>query len=115
MTSQKLIYNNIYIGSAKEVLPTLGVYDLIMFFDVIEHMSKQEGLSVLKLIQEKSKQALISTPLVMAKQEKSYGNVYETHVQQWTRKDLEAFGSVTELRYGKRKKRGVLLLEMNNG
>ena len=106
-----LIYDNVYVGSAKDMLAKVDNYDLIMFFDVIEHMNKADGLVVLNLIKQKSKQALVSTPMKMAKQGKLYGNEHERHVQQWTKKDLEAFGTVIEIKYGK-KGRGIYLLEM---
>ena len=46
---QKMIYNNIYIGNALEVLPTLDyLYDVILIIDVLEHFDVEDGIRLLE-------------------------------------------------------------------
>jgi len=90
---QRLIYNNIYLGNAQEVLPTLQFrYDLVLLVDVIEHFSKAEGLAVLKQCQRLGKNMVISTPKDTILREGTFGNPLEAHVSQWTQEDFRAFG-----------------------
>src|SRR6266496_4491275 len=46
---QEHIYDHVFLGDARDVLPTLGddSYDLVLMIDVIEHFDKAEGERVL--------------------------------------------------------------------
>jgi len=84
-----LIYDKIYTGDAKEVLPTLSNrYDLILMIDVFEHFSYDDGLKVLEECRRCGRNILISVPRIMSVQEEVYGNPYETHRYNWSRKDF---------------------------
>jgi hypothetical protein len=87
----QLIYNTIYTGDAKVILPTLtGQYDLILMIDVFEHFSKEDGLKVLEECRRLGKNILISVPRIMSVQEDVHGNPFETHRYNWKRKDFSA-------------------------
>lgn len=110
---QRKIYNEIYIGDAFDCLKKLGDYDLILFIDVIEHLSKEKGLELVELIRMRSKMALISTPIKVKSLGIQYmkcGNKYECHISQWSKEELRQFGNVLEITSGK----GTYLLEMRN-
>lgn len=86
------IYNNIYIGNALEILPTLSdKYDLIILIDIIEHFTREEGLTLIKAAIEHGKNVLISTPKHMAIQGSAFGNPFETHKFQWKKTSFDNF------------------------
>ncbi len=84
------IYNNIYYGDLREVLPKLGNYDLIIIGDVIEHFTKEAGLELLRLMRQKSKYVLLSSPTVFFTQE-MFGNDFEQHHSLWTIDDFKDY------------------------
>ena len=87
-----LIYNNIYIGNAIDILPTLNVkYDLILLVDVLEHFHCKDGLLLLQECEKRSRNVLISVPIDMNPQEDSFGNPYEKHKFQWEKKHFKMF------------------------
>ena len=84
-----LIYDKIFIGDAKEILPAImDRYDLILMIDVFEHFSYEDGLKVLDQCRRCGKNILISVPRIMSVQEDVYENPYETHRYNWKRKDF---------------------------
>lgn len=87
----KLIYDHIYIGDAKDILPAISSkYDLILMIDVFEHFSKEDGLKVLDECRRLGRNVLISVPRIMSIQEDVHGNPYETHRYNWKRKDFSS-------------------------
>jgi len=85
----RLVYDTIFTGDARIVLPTLTTkYDLILMIDVFEHFTYEDGLKVLDECRKCGKNILISVPRVMSVQEDVYGNPYETHRYNWKRKDF---------------------------
>jgi len=85
----RLIYDNIFIGNAKDILPVFNnKYDLILMIDVFEHFSHEDGLKVLEECRRCGKNILISVPRIMSVQDDVYGNPYEAHRYNWKRKDF---------------------------
>ena len=85
----RLIYDHIFIGDAREILPAItDRYDLILMIDVFEHFTYEDGLKVLEECRRCGRNILISVPRVMSVQEEVYGNPYETHRFNWKRKDF---------------------------
>ncbi len=93
---QREIYDNIYIGNAVDILPTLGDYDMIICSDVLEHLSEKDGLFLLNLIKEKSRFAMIVTPVRVLQQEALYNNEYEKHISAWPKETLSKWGEVLQ-------------------
>jgi SAM-dependent methyltransferase len=89
------VYNKIHIGDAKNVIDTLGSYDLIIFGDVLEHFAKQDGeLLLQKAISRAKKGVLIHIPLGPNwEQAARDGNPFEIHLASWTVKDLRRYNS----------------------
>jgi hypothetical protein len=86
------IYNSIYLGDALTKLDELADYNTIMLFDVLEHFSPEDGLELIKKMKEKSKNIILSTPVVWMHQKSAYNNPYEEHKSHWTNKKLEKLG-----------------------
>ncbi len=93
---QREIYDNIYIGNAVDLLPALDNYDMIICSDMLEHLSEKDGLFLLNLIKEKSKFAMIVTPVRVLQQEALYNNKYEKHLSVWPKKVLSKWGEVSQ-------------------
>lgn len=55
-------------------------YDLVILGDVLEHMSKEEAISVWDKVSKQAKFAIISIPLGHNHQDAYNGNPYEEHV-----------------------------------
>lgn len=91
---QRLIYSNIYTGDACRILPTLPVtYDMILLIDVIEHFSIDDGRELLRACADHGKACLISTPLEASAQGAAFGNIYETHRSQWSKRHFSDLGN----------------------
>jgi 2-polyprenyl-3-methyl-5-hydroxy-6-metoxy-1,4-benzoquinol methylase len=59
----KYIYNNIYTENIINLVNNLDYsYDLVLLIDVLEHFSKEEGISLLNNLLKKNKGVLVSTP-----------------------------------------------------
>lgn len=86
------VYTNVYIGDALEVIETLEIYDMIYCGDMIEHLSKADGIRLLdKMLDHSYGWVEIATPSPAPKQEEILGNIYETHLSEWTEKDFEDY------------------------
>ncbi|MHC4171492.1 MAG: FKBP-type peptidyl-prolyl cis-trans isomerase [Planctomycetota bacterium] len=91
---QREIYDNIYIGNTMDILPTLGDYDMIICSDMLEHLNEKDGLFLLNLIKEKSKFAMIVTPVKVLRQKALYNNEHEKHISVWPKETLSKWGQV---------------------
>jgi FKBP-type peptidyl-prolyl cis-trans isomerase 2 len=91
---QKEIYDHIYIGNAIDILPTLGRYDMIICSDVLEHLSEQNGTTLLDSIKDRCKFAMIATPVTVLHQEALYNNEHERHISAWSKEILSNWGEV---------------------
>lgn len=78
-------YNNITIDDIRTV--PLGEYDLYLMVDIIEHMTKDDGL---KLLRKMKGPVLISTPRDYD-QDEVHGNVYQKHLYKWKIEDFAEF------------------------
>ncbi len=86
------LYNEIHVGDAAVLLPTLPRYDLIFFGDIIEHFEKAAGLQLLRQALERANKAvLVSTPKFETAQDELCGNELERHRSLWTAKDFRRF------------------------
>lgn len=93
---QRQIYDNIYIGNATDILPNLSNYDIIICSDMLEHLSVEDGTFLLNTIKQKSKFAMIVTPVRVLRQEALYNNEHERHVSVWPTETLGRWGKVTQ-------------------
>lgn len=57
-----------------------GWHDLIIFGDILEHLSPEEAFNVLEYAKPRCKDLIIAVPFLY-KQGAEYGNPYEVHIQ----------------------------------
>lgn len=95
---QKLIYDEIHLGDALEVLPGLTRrFDLLILVDVLEHFDLEGGMRLLALCRERAENILVSVPREVKPQGAAFGNEYETHRYQWTRAHLRCLRPLFEV------------------
>lgn len=88
----EFVYNQVFYVDIRAVVNQLPKYDVILLIDVLEHFTKEEGLSLIReLLARTNKFVLISTPLYPAPQHKYLGNEYEEHKSRWTLTDFLDF------------------------
>ena len=67
-------------------------YDLVIFGDVLEHMTKQEALEVWTKASTQAKWGIISVPIIHYHQGPAFDNPYEIHVEEdWNAADVLDF------------------------
>ncbi|WP_295437987.1 hypothetical protein [uncultured Thiodictyon sp.] len=89
------IYDKILLGKVEDYIGNLPRYDVIFAGDVIEHLEKIEGESILLGLKSKCARALI-VALPLGKQwpqDAVFGNPYESHKSVWTEADLRRLGA----------------------
>lgn len=89
---QKAIYDNIY----NEDIVTHEFktdYDLVLLIDVIEHITKKQGIELLDRINAK---VIVSTPVGFMESGEHYGNKYEAHKSGWNMTDFYKYGIKSE-------------------
>jgi cyclopropane fatty-acyl-phospholipid synthase-like methyltransferase len=73
-------------------------YDIVIFGDILEHMSKEDALEVWGKVASQAKYAVISIPIIHYPQDSYEGNPYEAHVKDdWSHEEvLETFTEIKE-------------------
>jgi 2-polyprenyl-3-methyl-5-hydroxy-6-metoxy-1,4-benzoquinol methylase len=89
-------YNNVYELDVREFKDFN--YDLVVFGDVLEHMSEEDALKVWKRVSTNAKYAIISIPIIHYHQDAINGNPYEVHVEEdWdSERVLDKFSDIVE-------------------
>jgi cyclopropane fatty-acyl-phospholipid synthase-like methyltransferase len=92
------IYDTVTVEDVRRV--TKFDYDVVIFGDVLEHMSRDDAVSVYGLAREQAKAVIVSMPIIHYPQGDEEGNPFEAHVvDHWHHEDiLEAFEGLTEFR-----------------
>lgn len=98
---QRLLYNNIYIGDMRDLLPKMNLYGLILFGDVLEHVVLEDGLKLLRIAREKAKSVIITTPDYFLPGRPIIGNELEKHRHHW--KDNDFPGNPKIIHVGRQK------------
>jgi len=81
---QRMIYDDIFIGNALDVLPTVDrIYDVILLVDVLEHFSQEDAERLLVECNRKSHAIVISTPKTFSQQDAVFDNEFERHLSVW--------------------------------
>lgn len=71
-------YNEVFVKNIKDVF--YNHYDLVIFGDIIEHMTVEDAQKVLEYAKEHSNEVIVAVPY-QYKQDAIYGNPYERHIQ----------------------------------
>lgn len=88
------LYNKIHHLLIQDFEPTQN-YDFIIFADVLEHFSAEQGAMVLEKIKQWLNPGgvlMVATPGLFVPQENVYGNELERHLSLWLPADLQAHG-----------------------
>lgn len=87
------VYDNLIYNPISDCLPDLGMYDVILMVDVLEHFTKEQGMKLLDDLLLHTKALIISTPSNPSPQGEYLGNHFETHLSRWTPADFAKFKS----------------------
>ena len=89
-------YNNIIVRDVRE--HDDFNYDLVIFGDVLEHMSEEDAIKVWEKASKQAKYAIISLPIIHYPQGEYGGNPYEVHVEEDWNEDrvLKTFSHIVE-------------------
>jgi hypothetical protein len=88
----RFLYNQIFVGDARDLLSKADHYDVIFLGDVLEHLEKQAGLELLGDAFEKANQAVIlTTPKFETAQAGLCGNELERHRSHWSSREFLKF------------------------
>jgi len=90
------IYDNVFTIDIREAnwdvsrkTISLGLYDLIIFGDVLEHMTKEDAIEVYGKAASHTTNIIISIPIVHYPQGHEHGNPYEEHIKDdWTTEEV---------------------------
>lgn len=88
------LYNRIHNGLIQDFEPKQK-YDFIIFADVLEHFSQEQGAEVLEKIKTwltPGGVLMVATPGLFVAQDDVYGNELERHLSLWLPRDLQAHG-----------------------
>jgi hypothetical protein len=88
-------YNEVIIGDVRWIdWDKIGLVDVVIFGDVLEHMSRQDALAVWTRARRYAQYVALSIPIVEWEQGPSSGNRYESHITTWTHADCLALPGV---------------------
>ncbi len=88
------IYDNVYVGNAIDVLPTLqSNYDLILLVDVLEHLEYRDGVKLLEACEARGKNIIVSTPKDIGPEVVTFDNPFETHRFQWKKSHFTRYAN----------------------
>lgn len=103
-------YDEIYIGDIIEyVKKNDRYYELITFCDVIEHLPKNVGITLLDELLHRCKYLLLTVPIGKAPQGASFGNEHERHVAEYYIEDIRDRYSIVKEGRGSKKIKAYLL------
>ena len=89
---------------------TLGNFDITFAGDILEHMTKDEAISLVEKILKISKVMIISIPIIHFPQEEFEGNPFEAHIKDdWSHQEMiDTFPQIESFAEGE--KIGVYIL-----
>ena len=92
----------------------LGLFDVAFAGDVLEHMSKEDAVSVVDKVLKVSKYLMINIPIIHYPQGESHGNPYEEHIKDdWSHGEmLSTFPQIIKSKPSRRV--GVYMLTKND-
>ena len=90
----RMIYDEILIGDAYEILPKMTEYfEMIIAADIVEHLEKDHAMELLKEFKKHGKVIQILIPINCSRSGiPEHENVYEIHRSHWSVEELNKFG-----------------------
>jgi hypothetical protein len=92
------VYDSVTVEDVRHV--NTFDYDLVVFGDVLEHMTREDASNVYNLARAQAGAVIVSMPIVHYPQGEFDGNPFEVHVvDHWEHEQiLDAFAGITEFR-----------------
>lgn len=86
-------YSQLIEGDVRKLSFKDRSFDAVVSFHVIEHLTKEEGLAMIKKMEKiAKKRVVIVTPLGHLPQEEYDGNKHQEHISKWYPKDFRKMG-----------------------
>ena len=89
-------YARVVVEDVRQHDWTLDSWDIVIFGDVVEHMTRADALAVWDAALAHSAYLLLSIPIVDCPQGAAEGNPFEVHVETWTHEQCLALPGVFE-------------------
>jgi len=81
------LYDNVFVEDVRDRQDF--TYDVVIFGDVLEHMTKEDALRIYELARIQAKWILFSIPIIHLPQGAYAGNPFEIHVHDnWTHEEI---------------------------
>lgn len=77
-------YDVVNIADVRELHSVEFLRDVVIFGDVIEHMTKDDAVELLKRVKTRAEAIVVSIPIVHMPQGEYDGNPHEAHLADWT-------------------------------
>ncbi|MGW4493769.1 class I SAM-dependent methyltransferase [Streptomyces sp. NPDC004376] len=89
-TKTRKMYDEIHVEDVRESEDHLFHRDLVVFGDVLEHVSREDAVALLdRAVAAGAWNILVSVPIVDSPQGEVDGNPHEAHVHQWDADDMD--------------------------
>ena len=90
------LYNKVYMNDIRK--HSNFSYDVVIFGDVLEHMTKEEAVEIWGKLKGEARYAIISIPVCDCPQGHVHGNPYEEHIKDdWTHEEvMETFSNIVD-------------------
>lgn len=87
------VYNKVIVDDVRLALPSIpdNSYDMALALAIIEHLSREDGLSFIKNLKRISRKIIISVPKNVGPQSVP-DNDFETHRSRWSKEDFISLG-----------------------
>lgn len=94
--SQAKNFKRIIVADIRDLINKLWSVDLVIAFDVIEHLERSNGVTVINYLKSITNMALlVALPIVDYPQGPLYNNEAERHLTQWKVNEMEELGGKT--------------------
>lgn len=90
-------YDRVIVADAAYLdFAQVGAVDLVLFGDVLEHLTQHQAVALVRRAMDFTRFALISIPIVPSPQDAAHGNPYEKHVKSdWSHAEvMQSFGDI---------------------
>ena len=87
-------YDTLLIGDARAM--QFNYYDVCFLGDILEHMTKEDAVSLVRKLKDTCRYLIISIPIIDYPQDSMHGNPYQAHIKDdWSHKEvMETFPEV---------------------
>ena len=94
------VYDDLQVADVISTASSVRDYDLVVLGDVIEHLEKEAGRTLLAQLLTRNRSVLLTTPVDFFEQGAIGGNPYERHRSHWTPSDFSEWQADVDLNGG---------------